>query len=88
MRAELGLLHTLLAEGAGFEPAMRFRIPAFQASALGQLCDPSVRIPGPLTLPAAERAGFEPAVARHHTAFREQHLKPLGHLSARDCTKN
>ena len=38
--------------------------------------------------PAAERAGFEPAVARHHTAFREQHLKPLGHLSARDCTKH
>jgi hypothetical protein len=37
--------------------------------------------------PAAERAGFEPAVAINHTAFREQHLKPLGHLSARDCTK-
>ncbi len=29
----------------------------------------------------AERAGFEPAVAMNHTAFREQHLKPLGHLS-------
>ena len=30
---------------------------------------------------AAERAGFEPAVAHHHTAFRERHLQPLGHLS-------
>ena len=28
----------------------------------------------------AERAGFEPAVLSH-TAFRERHLKPLGHLS-------
>ena len=43
---------------------------------------------GTMRPPAAERAGFEPAVARHHTAFREQHLKPLGHLSARDCTKH
>ena len=40
-----------------------------------------------MVVPAAERAGFEPAVAQHHTAFREQHLKPLGHLSARDCNK-
>ncbi len=80
-----------MAEGAGFEPAMRLRIPAFQASALGQLCDPSgcpdLPTYRPAGRPAAERAGFEPAVARHHTAFREQHLKPLGHLSARDYTK-
>ena len=29
----------------------------------------------------AERVGFEPTVAVNHTAFRERHLKPLGHLS-------
>ena len=29
----------------------------------------------------AERVGFEPTVAHHHTAFRERHLQPLGHLS-------
>jgi len=34
------------------------------------------------TEPMAERAGFEPAVALDHTAFRERHLKPLGHLSS------
>jgi hypothetical protein len=34
----------------------------------------------------AERAGFEPAVLSH-TAFRERHLKPLGHLSARESSK-
>jgi hypothetical protein len=66
-----------------------YRLPAFQASALGQLCDPSTMRIGrsAVRAPGAERAGFEPAVAQHHTAFREQHLKPLGHLSARDCTK-
>ena len=30
-----------LAEGEGFEPSTGFPVPAFQASALGQLCDPS-----------------------------------------------
>ena len=30
---------------------------------------------------SAERVGFEPTVAHHHTAFRERHLQPLGHLS-------
>ena len=34
----------------------------------------------------AERAGFEPAVLSH-TAFRERHHQPLGHLSAREDTK-
>ena len=29
----------------------------------------------------AERGGFEPPVAHHHTAFRERHHQPLGHLS-------
>jgi hypothetical protein len=29
----------------------------------------------------AERVGFEPTVAINHTAFRERHLQPLGHLS-------
>jgi len=29
----------------------------------------------------AERVGFEPTVAFDHTAFRERHLQPLGHLS-------
>jgi hypothetical protein len=35
----------------------------------------------------AERVGFEPTEARHLTAFREQHLKPLGHLSAREYSR-
>ncbi len=35
----------------------------------------------------AERAGFEPAVAHHHTAFRERHHQPLGHLSIAECSK-
>jgi hypothetical protein len=30
----------------------------------------------------AERVGFEPTRATNPTAFRERHLKPLGHLSA------
>src|SRR6476661_5593575 len=34
----------------------------------------------------AERAGFEPAVLSH-TAFRERHHQPLGHLSAGADTK-
>ncbi len=34
------------------------------------------------TLQRAERVGFEPTVAQHHTAFRERHLQPLGHLSS------
>ena len=34
----------------------------------------------------AERAGFEPAVLSH-TAFRERHHQPLGHLSAGEDTK-
>src|SRR5262245_62457221 len=42
--------------------------------------------PGYATLPAAERVGFEPTEARHLTAFRERHLKPLGHLSTRKYT--
>src|SRR5436190_19974567 len=33
----------------------------------------------------AERVGFEPTVLSH-TAFRERHLQPLGHLSAREDT--
>ena len=37
--------------------------------------------------PLAERAGFEPAVALDHTAFRERHLKPLGHLSSAGKSK-
>ncbi len=32
----------------------------------------------------AERVGFEPTVAINHTAFRERHLQPLGHLSGSD----
>ncbi len=35
----------------------------------------------------AERAGFEPAVLSH-TAFRERHHQPLGHLSAGEDTKH
>ena len=69
-----------LAEGEGFEPSTGFPVPAFQASALGQLCDPSRLWESPL-LPAAERVGFEPTEAQHLTAFRERHLQPLGHLS-------
>src|SRR5688500_10039909 len=34
----------------------------------------------------AERVGFEPTVLSH-TAFRERHHQPLGHLSAREDTK-
>ena len=34
----------------------------------------------------AERAGFEPAVLSH-TAFRERHHQPLGHLSVEEDTK-
>ena len=34
----------------------------------------------------AERAGFEPAVLSH-TAFRERHHQPLGHLSVNEDTK-
>ncbi len=34
----------------------------------------------------AERVGFEPTVLAH-TAFRERHLQPLGHLSAGEDTK-
>ncbi len=34
----------------------------------------------------AERAGFEPAVLSH-TAFRERHHQPLGHLSAREDSR-
>jgi hypothetical protein len=30
--------------------------------------------------------GFEPTVLSH-TAFRERHLQPLGHLSARENTR-
>ncbi len=33
----------------------------------------------------AERVGFEPTRAINPTAFRERHLKPLGHLSAENC---
>jgi hypothetical protein len=43
--------------------------------------------PGYATLPRAERVGFEPTEARHLTAFRERHLKPLGHLSTGKCSK-
>jgi hypothetical protein len=33
----------------------------------------------------AEREGFEPSVPEdRHTAFRERHLQPLGHLSRSD----
>ena len=35
----------------------------------------------------AERAGFEPTVLSH-TAFRERHHQPLGHLSAGEDTKD
>jgi hypothetical protein len=38
-------------------------------------------------LTMAERGGFEPPVACDHTAFRERHLKPLGHLSAAEYTE-
>ena len=34
----------------------------------------------------AEREGFEPSVLSH-TAFRERHHQPLGHLSARENTR-
>ena len=34
----------------------------------------------------AERVGFEPTVLSH-TAFRERHLQPLGHLSARENSR-
>ena len=34
----------------------------------------------------AERVGFEPTVLAH-TAFRERHLQPLGHLSAGEDSK-
>ena len=34
----------------------------------------------------AERVGFEPTVLSH-TAFRERHLQPLGHLSAAESSK-
>ena len=34
----------------------------------------------------AERVGFEPTVLAH-TAFRERHLQPLGHLSVEEDTK-
>src|SRR5689334_796387 len=33
----------------------------------------------------AERVGFEPTVLSH-TAFRERHHQPLGHLSAKEVT--
>ena len=69
-----------MAEGEGFEPSRRYdRLRDFQSRALGQamrpfqLSDPRQR---------AERVGFEPTVAHHHTAFRERHLQPLGHLSS------
>ena len=39
------------------------------------------RYPNPQSA-VAERVGFEPTVAFDHTAFRERHLKPLGHLSS------
>ena len=73
-----------MAEGAGFEPAIRYyRIRDFQSRALGQAMRP---FPMQILVPehvgdGAERVGFEPTVAMNHTAFREQHLKPLGHLS-------
>src|SRR3990172_11262575 len=34
----------------------------------------------------AERVGFEPTVLSH-TAFRERHLQPLGHLSVAESSK-
>src|SRR5258705_3559040 len=48
---------------------------------------PTWRRPACLTVESvAERAGFEPAVLSH-TAFRERHHQPLGHLSAAEDTK-
>ncbi len=64
-----------------------FRLPAFQAGALDQLCDLSRRSRESYArwVPAAERAGFEPA-RLSPTAFRELHHQPLGHLSRRKFT--
>src|SRR5579863_3591231 len=39
------------------------------------------RLPSRSPVRVAERVGFEPTVAINHTAFRERHLQPLGHLS-------
>ena len=33
----------------------------------------------------AERVGFEPTVRKAYTGFRDQHIRPLCHLSAGDC---
>ena len=54
---------------------------AFPVPRTRPLCDLSAYLAavGPARV-VAERAGFEPAVLSH-TAFRERHLKPLGHLS-------
>ncbi len=73
------------AEGEGFEPSRRYnRLRDFQSRALGQTMRPfPVGAYSGYTASVAERVGFEPTVAQHHTAFRERHLQPLGHLSGR-----
>ena len=67
-----------MAERAGFEPAMGFPIRHFQCRALGLYATSPQWVA--TTGSVAERVGFEPTVLSH-TAFRERHLKPLGHLS-------
>jgi hypothetical protein len=69
-----------MAEGEGFEPSRRYdRLRDFQSRALDQAMRPFQLLHPPQR---AERVGFEPTVAHHHTAFRERHLQPLGHLSS------
>ena len=76
------------AEGVGFEPTRRedppTRFPVARTrpdyATLPEWCD----------LPSSNRGG-EGGIRTHggglpHTAFREQHLKPLGHLSATNYT--
>ena len=69
------------AEGGGEHPSERTSMVRER----GRGAD-NARIGRPPCAYMAERVGFEPTVLAH-TAFRERHLQPLGHLSAREDNK-
>jgi hypothetical protein len=70
-------------KGRDSNPRGLLTLRDFQSRALGQTMRPfQMRTTSVPESRVAERVGFEPTRAINPTAFRERHLKPLGHLSA------
>jgi hypothetical protein len=71
-------------KGRDSNPRGLLTLRDFQSRALGQTMRPFQTVT--FSRLPAERVGFEPTRATNPTAFRERHLKPLGHLSAGNCS--